>query len=163
MGGGAFICPTLMAGDVQQRLADLPKMRKSQLIALWEELFNTSPPPRLRSELMIPILAYRIQEQAYGGLSQSTRNQLRELARKFEANPNAEISPVRRVAPGTRLIRDWHGRSHHVTVLDKGYEYAGTRYSSLSEIARLITGSRWSGPLFFGLRGSPSRESARAQ
>jgi DUF2924 family protein len=108
--------------------------------------------------LLIKFLAFRIQEQAHGGLSLATRKRLRELARKFEANPNSEISGAPRIKPGTRLIRDWRGQSYRVTVLENGYAYAGKRYSSLSQIARLITGTRWSGPLFFGLRSSRSRE-----
>jgi hypothetical protein len=104
-----------------------------------------------------------MQEEAYGGLSPATRRRLAELARKFETNPNAELSGAPRIKPGTRLIRDWRGQSNRVTVLEKGYEYAGKRYSSLSQIARLITGTRWSGPLFFGLRGSHARGHTDAQ
>ena len=104
-----------------------------------------------------------MQEQAYGGLSPAPRKRLSDLARKFEANPNAELSGAPRIKPGTRLIRDWRGQSHRVTVLDNGYEYAGKRYSSLSKVARLITGTRWSGPLFFGLRGTHARERIDAQ
>jgi hypothetical protein len=73
-------------------------------------------------------------------------------------NPNTEISEAPQIKAGTRLIRDWRGQAHRVTVLENGYEYAGKRYSSLSQIARLITGTRWSGPLFFGLKGNHAKE-----
>jgi hypothetical protein len=132
-------------------------------MALWKQLFRRTASPQIRRGLLIQILAYRIQEQTYGGLSPATRRRLSELARKFKANPNAELSGVPRTKPGTRLIRDWRGQSHRVTVLDNGYEYAGKRYSSLSQVARLITGTRWSGPLFFGLRGTHAREHIDAQ
>jgi len=152
-----------MPENVKDRLAVLPKMGNSQLYDLWKELFKQAPPRQVRRGLIIRILAYRIQEQAYGGLSPATRKRLGEVARKFETNPNAELSGAPRIKPGTRLIRDWRGQSHRVTVLENGYEYAGKRYASLSQIARLITGTRWSGPLFFGLRGSHAREHMDAQ
>ncbi len=152
-----------MSLEVRDRLARLPHMGKSELLALWDELFRRPPPPRLRRGLLIKFLAYRLQEQAYGGLSAAVRKRLRELARKFEADPNAEISGAPRIKLGTRLIRDWGGTTYRVTVLANGYEYAGQRYSSLSEIARLITGTRWSGPLFFGLKDNPGKERSDGQ
>jgi hypothetical protein len=138
-------------------------MRKAQLLVLWKQMFTTLPPRQARRDLLIRFVVYRMQEQAYGGLSPATHERLKELARKFETNPNVELSDAPRIKPGTRLIRDWRGQSHRVTVLQNGYEYAGKRFSSLSQIARLITGTRWSGPLFFGLRGSHAREHLDAQ
>lgn len=129
-------------------------MSKPQLLALWTALFKVSPPRKGRRDLLIKFLSYRIQERAHGGLSESTRKRLNELAHKLDTNPRAELSGAPRIKPGTRLIRDWRGHSHSVTVCQNGYEYNGKRYSSLSEVARLITGTRWSGPLFFGLKGS---------
>ncbi len=152
-----------MPGGVENRLEHLSKMSKAQLLTLWKELFKVPAPRQVRRDLLIKFLAYRMQEQAYGGLSPATRKRLRELARKVEANPNAEISGAPRIKPGTRLIRDWRGQSHRVTALENGYEYTGKRYSSLSQVARLITGTRWSGPLFFGLRSSHRREPRDAQ
>jgi hypothetical protein len=102
--------------------------------------------------LLVRLLAYRIQEKAYSGLKPETRNQLRVLARKFATNPKTALSNAQRIKPGTRLVRTWGGKSHQVTVLGNSFEYAGIRYSSLSKIARVITGTRWSGPLFFGLK-----------
>jgi hypothetical protein len=109
------------------------------------------------------MLAYRIQERAYGGLSPVTRKRLHQLARRLEADPNAKLCGEVRIKPGTRLIRDWRGQPHCVTVLENGYEYAGKRYPTLSQIARLITGTRWSGPLFFGLRGKHVKEDLNAR
>jgi len=101
---------------------------------------------------LIRILAYRIQEQAFGSLGANSRSRLRQLARTFEADPDAMVPSVPVIKPGTRLVRQWQDQVHTVTVEEKGYEYKGCRYQSLSEIARLITGTRWSGPLFFGLK-----------
>ena len=108
---------------------------------------------------MIPILSYRIQEQAFGSLSARAQERLRQLSRAFEngCDPSAARAP--RIRPGTRLVRQWGNQVHLVNVQTNGYEYQGTRYQSLSEIARLITGTRWSGPLFFGIK----RESASAK
>ena len=152
-----------MPPELCNRLALLPSMSKAQLLALWKQLLRIPPPRQVRRDLFVRLLAYRMQEQAYGGLSPATRKRLSDLARKFQTDPNAALSGAPRIKPGTRLIRDWRGQSHRVTVLDNGYEYAGKRYSSLSQVARLITGTRWSGPLFFGLRGTRTREHIDAQ
>ncbi len=100
---------------------------------------------------MIPILAYRMQEQAFGSLGPRTRERLRQLGRGFDEG-NDPATPALRIRPGTRLVRQWGDRVHLVNVEANGYEYQGIRYQSLSEIARLITGTRWSGPLFFGVK-----------
>ena len=152
-----------MSSEVENRLTLLRGMSKAQLLALWKQLFTVPPPRQVRRDLLVRFLAYRMQEQAYGGLSLATGKRLRELAHKFETNPNAELSGAPRIKAGTRLIRDWRGQSHRVTVLENGYEYAGKRYSSLSQVARLITGTRWSGPLFFGLKRNHAREHMDAQ
>lgn len=101
---------------------------------------------------MIPILSYRLQEQAFRALSADARQRLNTVTRTIEANPNVDFvsSPV--VKPGTRLVRQWQDEAHIVEVHKKGFEYKGARYCSLSQVARLITGTRWSGPLFFGLK-----------
>ena len=139
--------------DVQQRLELLRGMNKAELRSQWLELFDR-PVGQLRKDLLIRILSYRIQEQAYGGLSSITRNHLRHLARVFEKNPKGAIPSLPTIKPGTRLLRQWQRQTHTVTILEDGFEYKGNRYASLSQIARLITGTRWSGPLFFGLKGN---------
>jgi hypothetical protein len=148
---------------VSERVAALPQLDKAALCELWEQLFKTASPPQLRKDLMIPILAYRIQEQAFGSLSADSRRRLRQLARMFEADPNARVSSAPGIKPGTRLVRQWRGQVHVVNVEEKGYEYKATTYQSLSEIACLITGTRWSGPLFFGLKGKRASKSGDAQ
>lgn len=138
--------------DVSERLKTLPGMSKVALCQLWEELFNKPVPERIRKELMVRILAYRIQEQAFGGLNPKIRRRLDQIAAALGKGPNAAIANMARSKPGTRLIRSWQGKTHTVTIEESGYQYLGRQYRSLSEIARHITGTQWSGPLFFGLK-----------
>jgi Protein of unknown function (DUF2924) len=145
--------------DVSEQLNSLPEMNKAALGALWQEHFGAPPPEQIRRDLIIRILAYKIQEQAFGGLTSSIRRRLRQFASAFAKDPQAPIPHMRAIKPGTRLIRQWQGKSYKVTVANSGFEYEGQWYASLSEIARLITGTRWSGPLFFGLKVSAGRKS----
>ncbi len=140
-----------MPDPVETRLTALPTMSRAALFALWKQLFDSEPTSRLRRDLMIPILAYRIQEQAFGSLSARARERLRQLNRGFEEGSDSAVPCAPRIRPGTRLVRQWGDQVHLVNVQSNAYEYQGTRYRSLSEIARLITGTRWSGPLFFGI------------
>jgi hypothetical protein len=148
-----------MPDPVEPRLAALPALNKAALGELWKQLFGSTPPTQLRRDLMIPILAYRIQERTFGSLSARGRQRLLHLSRAFEKRSDPVLAPTPRICPGTRLVRQWGDRVHLVNVETNGYEYQGARYQSLSEIARLITGTRWSGPLFFGIK----RESADAK
>jgi hypothetical protein len=145
-----------MPHPVERRLTELPKLSRTAMFDLWKEHFGASPRTQLRRDLMIPILAYRIQERAFGSLKTGTRTRLRQLAEGFANNSKNIVSPKRTLKPGTRLIREWRNEVHLVHVGNKGYEYKGGRYKSLSQIARLITGTRWSGPLFFGINGDRS-------
>ena len=148
-----------MADSAAQRLASLTKLPKAALCELCKHLFHEPALCQLRKDLMLQILAYRIQEQAFGSLSAVSRSRLRQLARAFEADAKSAIVPMPNIKPGTRLVRKWRDQVHLVNVEARGYEYQGLRYHSLSEIARLITGTRWSGPLFFGLKGKQATNS----
>jgi hypothetical protein len=152
-----------MPDSTAERLAALPQLSKTALCDLWKQLFKTKPPCQIRKDVMLPILAYRIQEDTFGSLSPETRRRLRQLAATFEANPKAVISNRPPIKPGTRLVRQWKEQVHVVEVETEGYAYRGSRYENLSEIARLITGTRWSGPLFFGLKPRNSTQSQEAQ
>ncbi len=136
------------------QLSSLPRLHKPALTELWQQLFKTDPPIRMRKELMLQFVAYRMQEQEVGALSNSSHRRLRELASEIEVNSNGPDSQRPAIKPGTRLIRQWKNQIYIVNVEEGNYEYRGARYESLSEIARLITGTRWSGPLFFGLKSS---------
>ncbi len=133
---------------IDRQLAQLPAMDRRALEKLWRDLFDRVPSPALRRETLIPILAYRIQEKAFGGLRESTA---RKLAEEHAGEPGAVQDAVR-PKTGTRYVREYDGKLHEVTVLDFGYEYQGNAYRSLTEIAKVITGAKWSGPAFFGLR-----------
>ena len=150
-----------MSNEISAKVAELPHLDPPKLRALWQELFGRPAHPKIRRDLMIPILAYRLQEKAYGGLKPSIRKRLAKLAGELVENPKAGLAQVPRIKSGTKLIREWKGEHHEVLVVDRGFEYHGNSYSSLSEIAREITGTRWSGPAFFGLRHSQKDRTIR--
>ena len=152
-----------MPKAVSERLDSLPQLGRADLHELWTQLFKAASPSRLRKDLLVPILAYRIQEQDFRSLGSDSRRRLRQLAREFEADPNVEVTSVPNIKPGTRLMRQWRGRVHVVNVEGKGYEYKGSRYQSLSEVARLITGTRWSGPLFFGVKRKDAKRTRETE
>lgn len=144
-----------MTVQVLAQLAGLKTMEITALKARWRDLFASEPPPYNRKYLESR-LAYRIQELAYGGLKPETLKRLAALADELEG-PTSGRSRGHfddRPIAGTRLIREWQGVEHSVTVREDGYDYEGRPYQSLSAVARRITGTRWNGPLFFGLRRS---------
>ena len=141
-----------MPNPIVERLSSLPKLNKSELCQLWQELFEVPPSPQMQESLVVKMIGYRLQEQAFGGLRSRSARRLHDLARQVEASPNASLVAPPSIKPGTRLIRQWKQRTHVVTAEDKGYAYDGCRYANLSQIARLITGTNWSGPLFFGVK-----------
>jgi hypothetical protein len=145
---------------LEEEISKLPALSKAELLIRWRERLKQPPPSHLNKPILVPLLAYRLQEQAFGGLKPAYKRRLRELAESFERNPGRTAMSVpssTRIKSGTRLIRQWDGQTHQVTVAEEGFEYKGERYKSLSEIARLITGTRWSGPLFFGLKQSEKK------
>jgi hypothetical protein len=131
-------------------------MDRKALASLWEELFGKSASPTMKREVLIPILAYRLQENAYGGLKPSVARKLKAIV-EDGANGNAQSISTK---AGTRMVREWNGKLHEVAVVADGYEYNNRIYRSLSEIARYITGTRWSGPAFFGLRKRDPKRAA---
>lgn len=143
--------PVQSSQDLEERVAHISDVDAGALRESWKAVFRAPPPPNLSRSFMIRALAFRVQEKALGGLKPSA---LRILNRAAEAESSLEIqrAATRRVAPGTVLIRQWHGVTHRVTVLDHDVIYRELRYKSLTEVARLITGTHWSGPMFFGLR-----------
>lgn len=133
-------------------LSQLPTMERTALLKLWRDLFNRLPSTALHRGTLISILAYRIQEKAYGGLKKSILNRLHELATDHSYSRKRIIQPMIRPKIGTRFVREYNGKLHEVTVLEAGYEYQGRAYRSLTEIAKVITGTKWSGPVFFGYK-----------
>jgi Protein of unknown function (DUF2924) len=135
--------------DELDRLATMPIAR---LRVRYREVFRTDPPKAFGPDLLRRSIAHRIQEKAYGGLSRPAQRLLDQMMKAFAAKPNGKIVLPRRIKPGSILVREWKGKSHRVTVLADGFVYDGVTYSNLSEIAGLVTGTRWNGPRFFGLR-----------
>jgi hypothetical protein len=125
-------------------------MSLTALRAEWRRLFRASP-PTISRDLMIRGLAYRLQEQSLGGLTRATQRKLRALQQEFATQGEISVAAAPSVKAGSRLVREWHGRTHVVTVTEAGFEYGGQSYPSLTKIARVITGAHWSGPRFFGL------------
>ena len=141
-----------MTDSIAAQVAALPKKPTPELKQMWRELFDREPPGFSRNYL-ISRLAYRIQELAYGGLKPATRAKLDTLADALDPKA-ARKRVVNGPGVGTQLIREWRGMEQRVTVLADGFEWEGRRYKSLSAVARAITGTRWNGPVFFGLRGA---------
>ena len=138
--------------SLTEELTELRGLDSTALKQRWRVLYRTEAPVRIGQALLLQAVAYRLQERALGGLKRSTRRLLERMAEDNVRRRSPTETPTMSVAPGTVLIREWHGVSHRVTVLKDGVQLRGTRYRSLSEVARKITGSRWSGPRFFGLR-----------
>lgn len=139
--------------ELAREVACLPALDVLALRQRWAALFGDDPSSNLGRALLLRAIAYRLQERALAGLKPSTQRILDSVGDKCSKDAPQYI-PQRRASVGTVLIREWRGVSHRVTVLDTDVVYRDRRYKSLSEVARAITGSRWSGPLFFGLKGS---------
>jgi hypothetical protein len=116
----------------------------------WRRLYHNDS-PRISRDLLILGIAHRLQELEHGGLGKATLRKLATLAKTLRATGRIGPTPSLNLKPGARLVREWHGRTHTVTVTEDGFEYAGTSYPSLTKIAKKITGVHWSGPRFFGL------------
>ena len=156
-----------MTDTVLARVVALQTMPITRLKDLWRGLYGKEPPPYNRPYI-VKRLAYRIQELAYGGLSEGAKFKMKAILEQIGADelssPRGDASRRNgrrnrdRLVTGTRLVRGWDGERHEVNVLDDGFEYCGKRYRSLSAIARAITGTQWNGPAFFGLRSARTKE-----
>jgi hypothetical protein len=142
-----------MTDTVLAQLTALRTAPVATLKAKWRALFETEPPPYNR-RFLENRLAYRIQELAYGGLKKETVERLRALGKQYDGKPGSrpKAADGRLPIAGTRLIREWQGVEHCATVRGDGFDYQGRAYKSLSAIAREITGVRWNGWVFFGLK-----------
>jgi hypothetical protein len=148
----------MMVETVLGRLAALKTMATPDLKQQWRALFETEPPPYNR-RFLESRLAYRIQELAYGGLKPATLERLEALGEALDGGTPAtrKTRTDHRPIAGTQLIRDWQGIEHRVTVRAEDFEYQGRPYTSLSAVARAITGTRWNGLVFFGLKNHRGR------
>jgi hypothetical protein len=155
--GGPFRREDLAAGsqgegsDIETRIIALEALTTADLQIEWRRLYRATPPTRLSRDLLIRGVAYKVQEQAHGGLSLGIKRRLHSLSEGSDQRDGSAAAPAITLRPGTKLVREWHGHTHAVSVLNDGFEYQGERYPSLTRIARRITGVHWSGPLFFGI------------
>jgi hypothetical protein len=157
--------PLEVANDpaVEAELDRLPTAPIADLRKRYRELFRTEPPKAFGPDLLRRSIAHRIQEAAYGGLLASTQRLLNQLVKAAMAKPNGRLELPRRIKPGSELVRTWNKRTYRVMVMADGFAYDGKKFTSLSEIATEITGTRWNGPRFFGLRSASNREGADAR
>lgn len=136
-------------------LAEVKIVAKAPIAELrrrYTALFRTDPPKAFGPDLLRRSIAFRIQERAYGGLPRETQRILDRLVKQYLANPTGRLTMPRRIKPGSVLVRTWNKKTYQVMVQDQGFAFKGKTYSNLSEIAFAITGTRWNGPRFFGLR-----------
>lgn len=143
---------------VEAELDRLVALPVAQLRIRYRELFRTDPPKAFGPDLLRRSIAQHIQEKAYGGLPAATRRLLDQLVKAAAAKPRGRLELPRRIKPGSELVRTWNRKTYRVVVLPTGFAYGGKTFDTLSEIATQITGTRWNGPRFFGLRASTSDE-----
>jgi hypothetical protein len=137
--------------DIAAELVRFEALSNFELRAEWRRLHGMQPPKSLSRDLLLRGITYKIQERAFGGLSKSLLRKLTGTGPDVSLGEHRSPSPRTVVKPGTRLVREWNGDTHSVLVHADGVEWRGTRYRSLSIVAREITGAHWSGPRFFGL------------
>ena len=137
--------------ELAAEILSVSKLDIDKLRERWKAIYGKAPSREIGRSFLTRAISYRLQERTHGGLKPSTS---RRLTRAVEgtANDSSRKPRTRMAQAGTILIREWQGTAHRVTMLDDGVSFNGKRYRSLSEVAREITGSRWSGPRFFGLR-----------
>jgi len=144
---------------VEAELTKLPTTPIANLRMQYRELFRSDPPKAFGPDLLRRSIAQRIQERAYGGLPQDSNRLLRQLIKAVRGKPTGKLELPRRIKAGSELVRTWRGTTYRVKVTPEGFAFKGETYVSLSEIACKITGTRWNGPRFFGLR-TPSETAA---
>jgi hypothetical protein len=151
--------PKITEDQLPAELARIQALYTKELKAEWLRLHGFTL-KGARRDFLIRGIAYRLQEQIYGGLSADVRRRLKRLAQQFSADPDFRPEPKQALKAGCRLMREWRGEMHEVMVLEEGFRYRDQHYSNLSHIARLITGTQWSGPVFFGLKKPKRKQTA---
>jgi len=141
---------------LEAEIARLRDLGLPELRSVWQKHYGTLAPKTLRRKILILSIAWRIQADALGGLKPATRKFLRQVAEANRAGTRVHLRSSVHIKPGTKLIRVWQDRTHTVTALESGFEWQGGRYRSLSQIARSITGTRWNGLVFFGVKPKTS-------
>lgn len=134
---------------LEDQIEVLGKLPRTELVEAWRKQFNCDPPKGVKRGLLERAAGYGLQVKRGGGLKRDTHKSLLTVARGSQ--PTVSVFPPQKLVPGSRLVREWHGHTHCVEVTDDGFEWNGEQYSSLSAIACAITGTKWSGPRFFGV------------
>jgi hypothetical protein len=140
------------------KIEDLRYLSREELIKIWKKLFKKNSPQHARKEFLIKHIVWEMQAQEKGGYSTQTKKKLDKLSEDLAKNKDVSESSINEkhnvleIKAGTKLIREYKGEKHEVTALDKGFEYNNKTYKSLSAIANEITGTRWNGKVFFGLK-----------
>jgi hypothetical protein len=144
--------PAMDREALTREIACLSQLGIDELRERWKAVYGKALSREIGRSFLTRSIAYKLQEHALGGLKPSTRRLLAQVAEETATGSSPKKPQIRKAQSGTILIREWQGNAHRVTMLDDGVSFKGKRYRSLSEVAREITGSRWSGPRFFGLR-----------
>jgi hypothetical protein len=150
---------SVQTSAIERELDRIRSLGLEELRCEWRRLHHGDA-PRISRDLLVLALGYRLQETEHGGLGKATRRKLQTRAKALRTTGRVGATPSLSLKPGARLIREWHGRTHIVTVTEDGFEFAGTSYASLSKIAKKITGTHWSGPRFFGLTAAGTQAPA---
>ena len=145
------------AGAIEAEIGRIRSLGSEELRQEWRRLYGGDA-PRISRDLLVLAIGYRIQEIEQGGLGKATRRKLLTIAKTLRMGGQVAATPNLSLKPGARLIREWGGRTHTVTVTEDGFEYGGRSYSSLTTIAKAITGAHWSGPRFFGLKAARCKD-----
>jgi hypothetical protein len=141
----------MTSAELEREIAALADLPRPDLVQRWHALYRVDPPKGIGRRLLVRAVAHEMQVKRYGGLKPATCRRLRKIARENAAGDEVKVPAPPKLKPGARLVREWNGSTHVVEVVEGGFTWNGERHSSLSAIARAITGARWSGPRFFGL------------
>jgi len=141
------------ARAIERKLDRIRSLGLKELRLEWRQLYHCDA-PKISRDLLVLGLGYRLQELEHGGLGKATRRKLQSTAKTLRKTGRVGAMPSLSLKPGARLVREWRGRIHTVTVTEDGFEYVGKTYPSLTKIANKITAGHWSGPRFFGLPAS---------
>ena len=146
---------------LEAEIRRLPDLSLAELRVRWKELYGNPAPQSLRHSFLARAVAYRMQVEAYGGLSSSTKKRLEAIAAGVRQGNTDVAGIAKAIRPGAQMLRQWRGQTHTVTAVHEGFEWNGKTYKSLSAVARQITGTNWNGYAFFGVkRAAPGNKNA---
>lgn len=140
----------MAVSKLEKQIDAIEELPRDELITRWSKMHGCLPPKGMNTPMLVRAAAYQVQAKRLGGLKRETHKALLAIANGEAHKPPL---PKPELKPGMRLMREWHGKTHQVEVLENGFEWQGEIYTSLSAIAKAITGAKWSGPRFFGLQG----------